>query len=391
VTAASTSAPAVVRLAPLVAIVFLGFIAVGLPLPAIPRHVHDALGFGPVVVGWAVGVQSLVTILTRGIAGSISDGRGPKLAVLIGMPVASLAGAAYLGAAALAAHPHLSLAVLVVGRVAMGVSESLFLVGCMAWGIARVGQQNTGKVMAWQGIAMYSAVGLGAPAGLMLQERIGFGAVGAAVVVLPLIGFLVALRLPGIAPGGLRPRGGFLKMVRAIWPLGLAVALGTAPFAIMYAFLSLYFDDRGWSGAGLAMFGLAAGFVAVRVLFGHLPDKISGPWAAIASLGVQAVGQLLLWTSGVEALALVGSVLTGAGFSLVFPSFGVQVVRKTPPELRGSAMGAYMAFFDLALGLTGPIAGLAAGRYGFASVFLLGVVACVAAAGVALATRERPA
>ena len=39
-------------IAPLAAIVFLGFLTIGLPLPALPRQVHDVLGFGPVVDAW---------------------------------------------------------------------------------------------------------------------------------------------------------------------------------------------------------------------------------------------------------------------------------------------------------------------------------------------------
>ncbi|PIJ55377.1 hypothetical protein BOM23_19720, partial [Erwinia sp. OLMDLW33] len=78
-------------------------------------------------------------------------------------------------------------------------------------------------------------------------------------------------------------------------------------------------------------------------------------------------------------LAKVGALLTGAGFSLVFPAIGVVAVKVVPPQNQGSALATYTAFMDLALGITGPLAGLIMSWYGVPVIYLLsGLLVCVA-------------
>ncbi len=60
---------------------------------------------------------------------------------------------------------------------------------------------------------------------------------------------------------------------------------------------------------------------------------------------------------------------------MVFPAMGSVVLKRAPPHLRGTAVGGFTAFQDLAYGATGPVAGLLADRSGYSTVFLIGGLA----------------
>ena len=251
-----------------------------------------------------------------------------------------------------------------------------------------IGAARTGKVMSWQGIAMYAALGLGAPLGLAVQAAFGFVGVAGLTMAAPLLAAAIGLGLAAAPASGGGSRAPFHHVVGLIWRPGLVLTLATVPFAALAAFLALDYAARGWAGAGLALGAFGGGFVLVRLVGSHLPDRLGGVVVAAGSLSIEAVGQALLWLAPWPELALAGAALTGIGFSLVFPAMGVVATRRVPAGQRGRAVGNFLAFFDVAVGLTGPVVGLVAGHFGYASAFLVGTAATLGALGMLQVVRR---
>jgi MFS family permease len=353
---------------------FLSYLAVAMSLPAVPVYVVQGLGFNNAVGGLAVGIAFLSTILTRGHAGARVDRLGGKVCMQRGLILYAAAGLICL----LAGWPRLSVAgdytVLIVGRLLLGLGESLALVGMISWAIGLMGPARSGKVMSLVGMSMYGAFAVGGPLGLALLHRVGFSGLMGVCTVAPLLGLIAIHRLPAVAPHAGK-RESFWRIIGRIWRPGAAVGLQGVGFAALGAFFSLYFLSRGWpyAGLGLTFFGL--GFVLVRLFCGHLPDRMGGTPVAIVSLVVEAGGQYLLWLAPGPWPALAGAFLTGLGCSMVFPAMGSEVVKRVPPHLRGTAVGGFAAFQDLAYGMTAPLVGVLADSSGYSSVFLIGGLA----------------
>ena len=384
-TAGASHAPSNVflKLLPITLAVFVGFLAIGLPLPVLPLHVHDTLGMSALVVGIVIGSQFAAALLSRAWAGTLADVRGAKRAVVAGFAVAAFSGIAFLVSLAFPGEPAASTAVLLAGRVLLGCAESLVVTGALSWGVGLAGPQNAGKVMAWVGIAMYGAYAFGAPAGVAVYGRWQFAGIAVATTLIPLAALALIVAVRPVAPTAAR-RVPFYKVLGAVWVPGLGLALSSVGFGVITAFVALLFAAREWGNASLAFTAFGLAFIVARLLFGHLPDKLGGARVALVCVLVEAVGQLLIWGAGSAPMAYAGAALTGFGYSLAFPGFGVEAVRRAPPQSRGAAMGAYVAFLDISLGITGPAAGAMATAWGVGAVYLAGAVAVACSLAVAV-------
>jgi len=374
------------RVLALTVALFLSYLTVAMALPAVPVHVVQGLGLGNAWGGLAVGIAFLSTILTRGWAGAWSDRIGGKRAMQRGLLLYAVAGGVCVVAGWSGLSTPGSYAVLIIGRLLLGLGESVAMVGMVAWAIGLMGQARSGQVISLVGMGIYGAFAAGGPLGLMLLDRLGFAGLMLVCTLLPLVGMIAIHWIPAVATHA-GQRESFWKIIGRIWKPGAAVGLQGVGFAGLGAFFSLYFLSKGWPHAGLGLTCFGVGFVLVRLCCGHLPDRIGGKRVAIVSLIVEACGQYLLWlTPGPEA-ALAGALLTGIGCSMVFPAMGSEVVKRVPAHLRGTAVGGFAAFQDLAYGATGPVVGMLADHWGYSSVFLIGGLAATLGLWVVLSIR----
>jgi MFS family permease len=367
----------------IMAFVLVAYLVVGLAMPVLPLYVHRQLGLGDVAVGFVAGSPFAAALFSRVIAGRFTDRRGSKAAIAVGLVFATAGGLVYIASTAVHA-PDASFVVLLLGRAALGVADSFIITGALNWGLALLGGANTGKVMAWVGTSLYAAFAIGAPLGSALYSAFGFSALAAATALIPLATLcaLAPMRVP--MTGARAPGASILRVARAVWQPGVGVALSGIGFAAILAFVSLFFTDRGWAPVWLAFTLLSASFMFGRLCFGSVPDRVGGAKVAFVCILIEAFGLPVLWLAPSMPSALVGVAITGLGYSLVYPGLGVEALRRAPAANRGLAMGAYTAFLDLSLGISGPLLGLVSVLDGVRSVFVASAVVVLLSAFVPL-------
>jgi MFS family permease len=378
-------------LAPIMGVVLVGFLVIGLALPVLPLHVNRDLGLSAFVVGLVTGSQFAASLVSRIWAGHYADKKGAKRGVVAGLFAAAASGLFYMLSLAFVNSPVASVSILLLGRAVLGGAESFIITGAVTWGLALVGLQGAGRVIAWVGTAMFAALALGAPVGTMLYAAGGFGAVALATALIPFATLLLLVRLPVVPPSRTASAPAFRSVAKAVWVPGIGAALSSIGFGAILAFGSLLFAERGWTPVWIAFTAYALALIAARLGLGHLPDKVGGARVALVSGLIEAVGLAFIWLAPNALTAAVGAALTGFGYALVYPALGVEAVRRAPPQSRGLMMGIYTAFLDVALGFGTPALGLVAGWSGLGSVFLASTVTVLATTIFALRLLVAPA
>jgi MFS family permease len=335
------------------------------------------------MVGIVTGCQFAASLVARVWSGRTADQDGAKQAVIMGLSAATAAGLLYLLSLSFIDRPRTSALILLAGRGVLGGAESFIITGATIWGLARVGTRNAGKVIAWMGTAMFMAFAGGAPLGTVLYGQGGFAAIAVVTALAPLAALLLIAPLHGTEPAH-RGSPKILSVVRQIWMPGLGAALSSIGFGAIITFASLLFVEHDWHPVWLPFTAYAAALIAARLLFGHLPDRVGGAKVALLFILIEAAGLVLIWLATSAGMAAAGAALTGLGYSLIYPGFGVEAVRRAPPGSQGVAMGAYTACLDIALGTSGPVLGLVASSASIGAVFLVSALVVLGAAVTAL-------
>jgi MFS family permease len=363
------------------------YLSIGLPLAVLPTYVNLRMGYSAVLAGLVISIQYIATLASRPWAGRISDRAGAKVSVLWGMSACTASGAFLILAAALHDLHWLSFTALIVSRLVLGVGESLGSTGATLWGITSAGQESTAKVISYNGISTYGAMAIGAPLGVILDNMWGLGALGLFTVILGVVSLVVANRKPPVpvVHGEHLP---FSHVLGRVAPHGMGLALGGICYSVLATFITLFYASRNWDGAALCLTAFGLAFIVARLLFIQTINRFGGYPVGIVCLSVESIGLVLLWQSHSPIMALAGAALGGFGFSLVFPSIGVEAVKRVPENNRGTALGVYTAFADVSFFLTGPAAGAIIGAFGYASVFLFALICVIAALCIVIILRQ---
>ncbi len=344
-------------------VTFCGLLAVGAVLPVLPRYVHGPLDAGNVAVGVVIGSYAITGLLLRPVAGRLADRRGRKPAVLLGSILVAVSGCIYL--------LPLGVLGLIAARLVLGAGEGTVFTAGSAWIVDLAPPERRGRVIGLYGLAVWGGLSVGPLIGELLLHASGYTLVWVFAAVTPLLGAVVAFRLPDpFRPDRAAEHEHQPLIAREAVRPGAALALASVGYAAVAAFVVLHLDARG-VGHGATVFGAFATMVVLtRLVGGDLPDRVGPARVAVAAALTEALGLATIAVAHSLPVALAGALAMGAAFSLLYPSLSLIVVARVPEARRGAALGTFTAFFDAGVGLGAPLAGIAAAITSYEGAFL---------------------
>lgn len=364
---------------------FCGYVGLTSVIPVLPGFVRERFSASDFAVGLVVTGTALTALVVRPLSGHLADRRGHRLVMQAGALIVAIGGALY--------FVPLGLVGLVVVRLLLGVGEaSLFTAGAV-WTVSIAPHDRRAQLIGLYGVSMWGGISVGTFLGAALQHY-GYDAVwgfsaGAAVLALVLISVVpepVRHAQPSEQKGG-ATRASVLLPRTAVLP-GVALALAAAGYAGLAAFVVLHLKARGIHSGVVVLSGYSAVYAGTRLFIGRLPDRL-GPRRVAAWCGIgEAAGLLIIAVAPNLPIAVAGSVIMGAGFSLLHPSLALMVLNRTEAARQGAAIGAYTSFWDLGLAVWGPLVGVVAAGFGYPAVFVTGSICAAAATVLALGIRR---
>jgi MFS family permease len=363
-------------------VTFSGLLAVGAVLPVLPRYVNGPLDAGNLAVGVVIGSYAVTGLLLRPFAGRYADRRGRRPTVVFGSLLVAAGGFLYL--------LPLGVGGLIAARLVLGAGEGTVFTAGSAWIVDLAPLERRARVIGLYGLAVWAGLSIGPLVGELIQHQAGYDAVWIFAGAVPLLGALIASRVPDPfrpSPPAEHEHQGLIAR-EAVRP-GVALALGSIGYGTVATFVVLHLDARGVGHGALVFGAFAAMVVLTRLLGGDLPDRVGPARVAFGAALVEAAGLTTLAVAASLPVAIAGALAMGAAFSLLYPSLSVIVVGRISEARRGAALGTFTAFFDAGVGFGAPLAGLAATLTSYEGSFLLAAAIALGAAALIGSTIAR--
>jgi predicted MFS family arabinose efflux permease len=348
----------------LVGATFAVFASFGILVLALPLYVRDELAGSDLAVGIAVGAASIGAIIAGPPSGRLADRVGRRVVLLASAAV--MAG----GYLFLALEPPL--AAIVPARVVAGAAEAGFVVAGFTMAADLAPADRRGESASLVTVGSYAGLAVGPVVGNSLVEAGRFSAVWVVAALCVVVAGLASFSLSETRPDEEAPHG-WLPPRPALLP-GVILFLALLGFGGFNAFAALHARDVGLDRPGLVFAVFGGTVVLVRLVGRKLPDRLGARTAASAACATIACGLVILATWPAKAGVLVGTAVFALGQALSYPAIVLLAMARADPAERSAAVGAVVAFVDVALAAGAFVLSVAADAAGYGAVFLAGAV-----------------
>jgi DHA1 family multidrug resistance protein-like MFS transporter len=351
--------------------IFASMLGVGIISPLLPLYAEN-LGATGIWIGMIFAGFSISRTIIAPFAGRLSDRRGRKLFLSIGLLISSIISLGYIWATS---APHLTLV-----RLIHGVASGMIMPIAQAYigDISPEGEE--GKWMGYFNAAFFTGFGFGPLMGGVLTDHFGMNVAFSAMGGLNLLAFLtVVFFLPEVRQRKVKASShpsfkemSASNMVKGVFSFQIAFSFGRGAFATFLPIFAAIYVGLSPTLVGILLAVNILLMALLQIYGGNIADRfdrrvlvIIGGLANLTYLSLIPLGSNFWYLLGICALG-------GVAGAISIPALSALTVE----EGKRFGMGSAMAMFAMALGIgmaAGPLlSGVIADFVDINSVFYCG-------------------
>jgi DHA1 family multidrug resistance protein-like MFS transporter len=343
------------QLVPLLFAVFVSMLGVGIISPILPVYA-EMMGAGGFAIGIIFGLFSLSRAIVMPVYGRISDLKGRKIFIILGLSAYCVLSFAYVAAETVAS--------LAVVRLFHGLASAATIPIVMAYVGDMSPPGEEGRLMGLYTTVLLMGFGSGPIIGGIVKDTLGINAAFYIMGGLVFVGLLMVIFMvtEPKEKGKVSEKYPFREMfdnrrIRALFAFRLANAVGRSA---IFAFLPI-FGHNLLSLSGTSIGFLLSAVVIVASIFqvpsGILADRVSKVNLVVAGGILNAVGLMAVGFCKSFAAIVVVVVLLGLSGAIALPALTAIAVN----EGREIGMGSVMGIFNFAMSIGQSFGPFAAG------------------------------
>ena len=362
--------------------IFAAVTGVGIVVPLLPVYAHD-LGAGGLAIGFIFGSFALSRTFFLPYFGRLSDRKGRKRLIVIGLFSYACLSLAFMLAQNVTA--------LVAIRFFQGIASSMMMPAIQAYVGDITPQGREGFTMGFFNMSIFFGLSLGPVLGGSIKDYWGLNASFLSMGILSLVGFFLSIFF-------LPPSHEEMVMKKSRSPLPWKILLQdreiiglfcfrltyTACIGIIWGFLPVFADTQfALSSSNIGFLVMLGVFISgiIHLPMGYVADRISRRMMIVFG-GMLVAGGMIYFTRSASLTDLVvASILFGLGGGISMPAhMAIAVFKGNQSDAMGSLMGLMTMAHSLGMLMGSSFAGLMMDIADLRDAFSLG--AAISFAGV---------
>ncbi|PZU97355.1 MAG: MFS transporter [Pseudanabaena sp.] len=345
-------------------------------LPTIPLYIRS-LTQSYDEIGMVMGSFAIGLLVCRSYLGRLSDRKGRRYTMRIGLIVATIMPLCY------AVLPSIPL--LMVCRAVHGISIAAFASSYSALIADLAPIEKRGEIIGYMSLVNPLGLAFGPAIGGVIYEVWGYQLLFVCASLFALIGLVLTTQIETEGLVSDREIQAVVKLgfwqtllsPRVRVPSTVLLLVGLA-FGTLSSFMPILMEQKNMTlNAGVFYMAAALSGFIIRFPVARLSDE----WGRgiFISIGIcfYGISMVIIFFASHDVAFLLSGIAEGIGAGIVIPSVIALLADRTVPQERGYIFGMTWMGFDVGIALAGPIMGKMIGLVGITNIFAIATGICV--------------